>query len=567
MMRSVIFISLSFFFLFANAQTSQSCSSENLTPIYEVQANDRRSPFLSEVVSVKGVVTASYLQEDSLQGFFLQEIVGDGNSDTSDAIFIKVQKRDPLFETKILAGDLVKVTGTVLERNELTQLDRLDSLELCGYHGFLEATTVQMPLESITSWEAFEGMLVNFSEDLSVSEIYNLGRYGQVLLSSGGRLYQPNNGQDNSIDNSLKSILLDDASSIENPDFIPYLLPDESLRLGDSVTAEGIIVNYGLDAYKLEPSKTLTLKRTNPRQAMPDDVGGSLKVAAFNVLNYFTTLNERGADSEEEFARQEAKLVAALSAINADVFGLIEIENNGDAALTQLVKALNESLGEEAYTFMPDPSTGVGSDQIKQAFIYKPAKLDLVTSSSDTSSVHDRPPVAAVFLEKATGEMFTAITVHFKSKGSCPAAGDIDRGQGCWTLRRSAQAQATLDFAARIGEATQDTDVIIMGDLNSYRSEDPVTVFTQDYVNLDERLPLEERYTYVFAGESGTLDYALASPSLNAQVTGFTNWHINSDEARLFDYNLEFNPPELFRPYPFRASDHDPVIIGLELAE
>lgn len=560
-----IFILLMIMFVGVAQAQSSVCVADDLVPIFELQGTELRSPFLNEVVSIEGVVTTTFFAEDSLSGFFLQDAMGDDDVATSDAVFIKVNKRSEFFGTKILAGDRVQVTGKVLERKSLTQLDQLERLEVCGYAGLLEPTLVVLPVTDLKDWERFEGMVVSFPEPLTVSEVYNLGRYGQVLLSAEGRLFQPNNGQDASVPNDLKQLLLDDASTVENPENIPYLLPDDSLRLGDTVHAVGVIVNYGLDAYKLEPTVSLVFERANSRTSAPTDVGGRVKVAGFNVLNYFTTLNERGADSEEEFARQEAKLVAALSAINADVFGLIEIENNGDEALEKLVEALNVVMGEGAYTFASDPASGAGNDQIRQAFIYKPDTLELVESASDTAEVHDRPPVAATFKELSSGEVFSVITVHFKSKGSCPSAGDLDKGQGCWNLRRAAQAQATLDFAGRFAQATGDTDVLIIGDLNSYRLEDPVGVFTNEFVNLDERLPLEERYTYVFAGESGTLDYAFASPSLDAQVRGFTNWHINSDEARLLDYNLEYNPADIFRPYAFRASDHDPVIIGLEL--
>jgi predicted extracellular nuclease len=76
-------------------------------------------------------------------------------------------------------------------------------------------------------------------------------------------------------------------------------------------------------------------------------------------------------------------------------------------------------------------------------------------------------------------------------------------------------------------------------------------------------------YSYVFNGEVGYLDHALATSTLTAQVTGVTIWHINSDEPRVLDYNVEFKSPgqvtELYNADPYRSSDHDPVIIGLDL--
>lgn len=78
-------------------------------------------------------------------------------------------------------------------------------------------------------------------------------------------------------------------------------------------------------------------------------------------------------------------------------------------------------------------------------------------------------------------------------------------------------------------------------------------------------VPARERYSYVFEGRSGELDHALVGRDLLRRVTGAAIWHINADEARILDYNTEFNPPGLYRPDAFRSSDHDPVLVGLRL--
>src|SRR5690606_39325076 len=78
---------------------------------------------------------------------------------------------------------------------------------------------------------------------------------------------------------------------------------------------------------------------------------GDLQVAAFNVLNYFTTLGSRGADTPEEFQRQQAKIVAALAAIDAEVVGVMEIENNV-TAIANLVDALNAAVGAGTYAYI-----------------------------------------------------------------------------------------------------------------------------------------------------------------------------------------------------------------------
>jgi uncharacterized protein len=111
-----------------------------------------------------------------------------------------------------------------------------------------------------------------------------------------------------------------------------------------------------------------------------------------------------------------------------------------------------------------------------------------------------------------------------------------------------------------------DPDVLVLGDLNSYAREDPITTLRKNgLTNLLLFVPPAQRYTFVFNGESGTLDYALTTPSLTWQTRGVTIWHINADEPGVIDNNLEFKPDDRYEATPFRSSDHDPVIIGLEL--
>ncbi|HEX6291459.1 MAG TPA: ExeM/NucH family extracellular endonuclease, partial [Herpetosiphonaceae bacterium] len=329
--------------------------------------------------------------------------------------------------------------------------------------------------------------------------------------------------------------------------------------------------------------------RGNERTAAPESVGGDLKVASFNVLNYFTTIDQsgaqcfpsntrsdcRGADSATEFQRQRAKIIAALAAIDADVVGLIEIENNGATAINDLVSGLNAATAPGTYAAVPDPVSGAGTgdDAIKVALIYKPGRVSLVGASTSSSDpIFDRPPVAQAFQESGSRHTFTVIVNHFKSKGSCPSDpndpnADQGDGQGCWNAKRVQQAQALLTFAhARIAAAT-DPDVLVIGDLNAYGQEDPIdTLIAGGLVNeVAKHVPLAERYSYIFDGQSGYLDHALGTGSMSRQVKDVTLWHINADEPSVLDYNTEFKPDDRYAPTPYRSSDHDPVVIGLDL--
>lgn len=542
-----------------------------LTSIYEIQGSGEKSPLAGRTVTTRGIVTGDF-QKGGYKGFFIQDATSDGDPTTSDGVFVYDSS------DVVSPGDLVQLSAKVSEFKGLTELDSVSNLTVCGGGQSITPTSITLPVTSEGDLEAYEGMLVTFSQTLTVSETYNLGRYGELLLSSGGRLFNPNNDGDPKTfgtDPKLarRSLLLDDGSSRQDVNPVPYLDSDHTRRDGDTVANLTGVLNEAFGSYLLEPTVPPDFVDANPRPTQPEEVGGSLKVVAFNVDNYFTTLDNgsngaRGADSEAEFQRQQAKLVAALKALDADVVGLAELQNNGMKAEDTLVRALNKAYGSDVYAAVPDPVQGTGTDAIKVGILYKPAKVKpLGPSISDPESIYNRYPVAQAFTQEGgAGGSFTFVINHLKSKGGCPDSGDVDRGQGCWNKRRTAQARALLGFVAELQKRVQDPDVLLMGDFNSYLEEDPITTLTRGgLTNFSASLPQASRYSYVFDGQAGLLDYMLTTPSLAAQVTGETVFHINSDEPRVLDYNTEYNPAYLYQPTMYRASDHDPDMVGLEL--
>ena len=331
----------------------------------------------------------------------------------------------------------------------------------------------------------------------------------------------------------------------------------------------------------------------NPRTGAPEAVGGSLRVAGMNTLNYFLTLDYppgsaldnkcgpgqnvecRGADSDQtdEFTRQRTKLLAALAGLDADVIGVNEIENTtGVEPLADLVSDL------PGYSFI-DTGT-IGTDAIRVGLLYRPAAVTPVGTFETLDSADDprfldtksRPALAQTFQDAATGGRFTVAVNHFKSKGSdCNDVGDPDTGdgQGNCNLTRKAAAEALVDWLATDPTSSGDPDFLILGDLNSYAQEDPIdAIKAAGFTNLIEDFQGTYAYSYTFDGQAGYLDHALASSSLTAQVTGAADWHINSDEPDVLDYDTSFKPPTqdaLYEPNAYRASDHDPVIVGLTL--
>ncbi len=563
------------------------------TRIHAVQGSGSASPMDGMDVTVEGVVVGDFLGDESLRGFYVQEEDADADTDveTSEGIFV--------FYTGAIAvsrGDVVRITGTVDEYFDLTELTNVSDLTICDTGSSVTPASVTLPYTNTTDLEQVEAMLVTFPQAMYVTEHYNLGRFGQLSLSAESRLYIPtqittpgsaaNNQQ---ALNDRHRIILDDTTNAQNPDTVPYLGLENTVRGGDSIEDLTAVMDYSFGEYKLRPIESITFERTNPRPSTAPSANARLSIASFNVLNYFVTLDDsgaicgpdenqgcRGADSATEFVRQRTKIIDALVKLDADVVGLIEIENHAtDAAIDDLIDGLNDVLGTDTYSAIQTGS--IGDDAIKVAIIYKSAIVTPVGSfaildqSVDSTYIDskNRPALAQTFQENATGEEFTTVVNHFKSKGSdCDELGDPDTGdgQGNCNLTRTAAAAAEVNWLANDPTNRNETDILVLGDLNAYAKEDPITTFEDaDYADLLELFEGETRYSYVFDGQWGTLDYGMASSSLLPQVVNAAAYHINADEPRLLDYNTEFNPLDLYQPNEFRASDHDAIVVHLNL--
>jgi len=587
------------------------------TPIHAIQGDGATSPLAGQNVTTQGVVTKL-----TNTGFFMQDEAGDGDDNTSEGIYVYLGSTPT-----VAVGHRVRVAATVSEFNVGAQSNAATAAnpltELTSPNVTVLATGIAIAPTIITFPEAnegdlerYEGMLVRIDGPLTVGQNYFLGRYGQLTVSAGGRLEKPTNrhpaGSPEAIamadDNARRRILLDDGTSQQNPNPTPYLAADNTVRAGDTLDGITGVIDYGLATssntglgdYRIHPTVAPVFTRSNPRTAAPMAVSGNIKVASFNVLNYFTTFtngqtadgqtgqgctlggassaaNCRGADNAAEFARQQAKIVNAIKALNADVVGLMEIQNNGNVAVLNLVAALNAAYGSSVYSAVTNIDGSTGDDAIRVALIYKNATVSPKNRAiSENDPIHNRPPLMQTFAA-ANGETFSVVVNHFKSKGSCPASGDdADQGdgQGCWNALRTQQAQALRSAVQNLQMSSGDNDVIVIGDLNSYGKEDPILDFTDaGYVDQVARFD-SFGYSYVFDGEAGYLDHALATPSLNTQIAGAAHWRINADEPAIIDYNTEFKQPacttcgpDYYTNTAYRSSDHDPVVIGLNLVK
>jgi 5'-nucleotidase len=215
---------------------------------------------------------------------------------------------------------------------------------------------------------------------------------------------------------------------------------------------------------------------------------------------------------------------------------------------------------------VPDVST---EDVIRNAFIYKKAVVSTVGESQilEHPAFHNaRDPLAQAF-KPVTGtdeDDFTVIVNHFKSKGS---GVDDGTGQGNANPDRVAQAEALVDFADDMKAELGTDSVFLSGDFNAYTMEQPMQVFYDaGYTNLGAEMT--DEHTYLFGGTVGSLDHILANEAALATVTGADVWNINSVEPIALEYSrYNYNATDFYAPDQFRASDHDPLVVGLEVTD
>ncbi|PKG98712.1 ExeM/NucH family extracellular endonuclease [Paraglaciecola sp. MB-3u-78] len=569
--------------------------SDAATLIHNIQGADDSSPFEGETLIVEAVVTAAF---EAIDGFFIQEENFDTDADvaTSEGVFIAFSGDFPV------VGSVVRVMGTVSESFGKTQINVSEDWLECG-SGTATSATLNLPFVSVESAESLEGMLVTTNQELTVSDNFRLGRFGEVALSNG-RLFIPTNvflpgsseAQALAIENSLNVVYMGDANPAQNPE--PIIFPAgnlsavNTLRSGDTVSSVTGVLDYDFGKYLINPTVAPIFAATNPRTAAPDLRLGNLKVASLNVLNFFNGDGQgagfptsRGADSIEEYDRQIAKTVEAIVIMDADIVGLMEIENDGFdsfSAIAQLAAAVNAAMGENVYSYV-NAGGPVGTDAITVGLLYKNSvvslsgAVDILNSDNSISdeqgplfdTLKNRPAMSQMFTLTENGEQIVISVNHLKSKGSSCGEGDDDttNGQGNCNGTRT---RAATGLVTHLAQNFTDLPTLIIGDLNSYAKEQPITtIASAGYTNLVEYFQGSKAYSYTFNGELGYLDHALGNNKLLVKVVDVTEWHINADEPIVLDYNVEFQTEtqqaSLYAPDQYRMSDHDPVLIALQI--
>ncbi len=597
-------------------------------PIAEVQGTGSASPFAGQQVSTEGVVTAVY-PTGGLQGYTIQTPGSGGAAGSaSDGLFVY----SAATAGSVAVGDLVEVTGTVSEYRGLTELT------VPSAAGVVQLGDAAVPAPVAAGWptsdagrEALESMLLLPTGPFTVTDTYRTDQYGTVGLAAGTTpLLQPTEvGRPGSpeaaaavADAQARGVVLDDGASTNylntaNAALVPpYVSLAKPVRVGAAATFTApVVVDYRNDVWTLNPTAPLPAGGVPPAtfantRAPAPDAGrlgaADLRVASFNVLNYFTTLgvddatcqaytdprgdgvtvrggcDQRGAWDPEDLARQQAKIVSAINALDADVVGLMEIESSlvvdgvADEALATLVGALNAAAGRAAWAYVPSSSElppVAEQDAIANALIYRPDAVQrsgdsraLGTASADGEAfANAREPLGQVFAPVGGGTPFLVVVNHLKSKGSAgPWPGDADTGdgQGASNESRVRQAEALRDWVPTVqGEAEA---VVLVGDFNSYTQEDPLMVLADaGYTDAAPALDPGE-YSYSYGGLSGSLDHVLLNAAARDRATGADIWQINAEESVALEYSrYGYHGADLYAPDAYRSSDHDPVIVGL----
>lgn len=666
--------------------------------IAEIQGPGATTPMTNAQVTTTGVVTAAYPHASGdFSGFYLQTAGHDAANDVtpnaSDAIFVYTGG----LSIAPAVGDKVTVTGKVTEFSGMTEItvSSLGSFtnagpatgaDLITPGTVLPGTGCALPGDTCLTGAALEaarerheGEVFRPTAPFTVSDSYDGTPWSQAStrgfqmageiglaandtepLMAPTQVVSPGNAAglaDRNAYNNAHMITLDDGANVDytstTGSAFPWLTPTHTVRMGAAVTfPKPVVLDYRNSLWKLQPQGKVTGTGENlvaieqDRPAAPDDVlgdTGDLKIATFNMLNYFNTTGEqwvaddpagggvrkctyytdrasnritnntceetdssttpatvlpgpRGAANQANFLRQEAKELAAINTMDADVMSLEEVENSTkvgdtdrDDAIIRLVGQLNAhwAAAHPAYVgdrwaYAPSPRTAaqptlLEQDAIRSAFIYNPQAVELVGPSrillNSAPFRNAREPLAQAFKPLGSGRAnaFGVIVNHFKSKGdsSGTASGDnVDLGDGAGSYNgdRKRQAAALLAFSDQFQADRGIDKMFLTGDYNAYAKEDPIKVITDGgYHDLH---PADNEQTYSFGGLAGSLDHVFANEAAHAMVTGEDVWSINANESVYYEYSrYNSNVTDLSAANPFRSSDHNPEIIGIDVGE
>ncbi|MCL7714533.1 ExeM/NucH family extracellular endonuclease [Stenotrophomonas mori] len=523
--------------------------------------------------TLEGMVTADL--RDRGGGVFIQD-AGDGDAATADGMLVLL---DPAVPAQ--AGQWLRVTGTLQSQPAGTRgaLRTVLKAETATAVQARSAPAVTVVAEAPADWRALEGMRVRIAAPLTLSGQHRFARHGELIVAFDGRLWQPSERAAAGTAahaalvaaNARRRLLLDTVAVAADDDAARQ---DMATALRTGMVFQGVegVVDLQGDA---DPRLWVTAPLAVPDPARPPapTVEGGLRVAAFNLENYFNGDGRgggfptpRGAATPAQFHAQEAKLIATIRGLDADVAALMELENDGygaASAIAGLVRALNAGTGDWAFV---DAGRGPGDNPIRVGILYRASRVTPLGAPAvlerEPFGERSRVPLAQAFRKGADGRPFVVVANHFKSKGCSEALGaDADQGdgQGCWNATREASARLLHTWLQGDPTGSGSGDTVLLGDFNAYAMEAPIRrLHAEGWQDAFQRAGVADPYSYVYNGLSGRLDHALLNPGMAARLRGAAEWHINADEADAAGYqgrNL---------PGPWRSSDHDPLLLGFD---
>jgi predicted extracellular nuclease len=544
--------------------------------IPEIQGSGLFTPYDGQTVQTTGIVTADF-QTTRKKGFFLQDLVGDGDPATSDGIFVYDQW------VEVDAGDEIIITGQVSEYYSMTQIS--------GVWGRVTVLSKGNPLpapielndlpnesiaEAIAFWEPLEGMLVSVRNAPVVAATSGYGEFAMLAKDDAkpGSGFYPQTQQillrslgANNVDYNPERILVDD----ESLDDAIVVMP------GDRVRSLVGTVDYTFGMYKLQPAsfdvKTHNLPNlpASTRSGQPGDT----VITTFNIENLFDLVdnpNKEDEDSTPTPTELETKLTKLTLAIQVElelpeIIVVQEVENT--AILQELGDWVNAAAGTNYMAVSFETSDARG---IEVGFLWDDSRVDLLdayqmsgpdveAAFGPSSPSPGREPLVGVF--EIEGREVTILGNHFKSKsGDDPLFGVNWPPIRVTEVQRKMQARVVRDFVNGILDVNPNALVMVTGDLNDFQfgepgegADHPIAIVEgiEGGVPLTNLLNLEkddERYTYVYDGNSQVLDHMLVSPALLDLFAAVDVLHFNASYPDALGEEAST---------PLRVSDHDPL--------
>ncbi len=534
------------------------------TSIHEIQGRDFESALRGQSVVVAGVIT---LRTDA--GLYIESLDQDRDQDpgTSEGLFLAVETPD----ARLQPGIVVTASGTVEElgerRDTQTALGNLSALNICGEPQARPISAVTLPLGG-GDREALEGMRVTLDSASIVTGVYEL-RDGNFRVSRDFYLPQPTEvARPGNEARQQQSRNWDNILNVALP-------PGEStpFKVGDELVSDaGVLGNDGFGPRLYLEEAPRLIQQPIAELAAPSPA--ALRVVSLNLLNYFNGdglggdfPTPRGAETPAEFQAQRERFQAALAMMQPHVLAVQELENDGfeaGSAAGDFIEDLEQATGHSWAVARPD-APRIGTDQITVGVFYRTDKVRAIGPAllldAAPFDMLNRVPLAQILEQTSNGLRFVVNVNHFKSKGGCPDQGrdqDQNDGQGCWNPTRLAAATELAPWLNALADSEAQGRALLLGDLNAYRMENPVQhLIAEGFWDLTASAGERHQYTYVFRGQSGSLDHALATPALMEDV----------ESARILNINSGFPPGMELSPAWVRNSDHDPIIIDLQLIQ